>query len=419
MRACIVFSDIGHYHHARFAAASSCIAGKLSVLEVGGESSYGEFKSMRTGENAYLLRTLFQGVRYIDAVSGRKVAPADLRGQLIAELNTAAPEVLILKGYSFLDSLIALAWAREKRVPVVVMSESHAGDFERVAWKEWLKRQLMRDVSAALVGGRPHARYMHSLGVPRDRIFMGYDVVDNDHFGRGADHARNSAREMRARHGLPERYILASGRFIPKKDFATLVRAFARYRSQVRDGERPAWDLVILGDGEERAFLERLRDELNLRDAVHLPGFRGYDDLPAFYGLADAFVHPSEREQWGLVVNEAMACGLPVLLTDKCGCAEDLVIDGKTGFQFPVGDVEILGEHLLRLWRNDDRRRAMGMAARRRIASFSPEAFARGLEKACHRALESPRWGSRAWQRFVGMGITQRAIRFPTDENLS
>jgi glycosyltransferase involved in cell wall biosynthesis len=260
---------------------------------------------------------------------------------------------------------------------------------------------------------------MRSLGVPADRIFMGYDVVDNDHFRTGAERARSNESSERARLSLPDRFVLASGRFIPKKDFSTLLIAFALYREQALRESHSAWDLVILGDGEERESLEKMRAELDLGDHVHLPGFRGYEDLPSYYGLADVFIHPSQREQWGLVVNEAMATGLPVLVSDRCGCAEDLVMDGKTGYTFSPGDANLIAEQLKALWSDDALRMRLGRNAARRIAAFSPDAFARGLEKACRRALESPRWGLRPWQSMVGFAITQRTIRFPVDENLS
>src|SRR5262249_59830905 len=95
-----------------------------------------------------------------------------------------------------------------------------------------------------------------------------------------------------------------------------------------------AWKLVLLGEGEQRAKLEGLRDALGLRNDVSMPGFKQYDELPAYYGLASAFVHTSTTEQWGLVVNEAMAAGLPVLVSERCGCGPDLVREGVNGFTF-------------------------------------------------------------------------------------
>jgi 1,2-diacylglycerol 3-alpha-glucosyltransferase len=416
---CIVFSDIGHYHHARFTAAASMLDGGLQVVEVGGQSSYDEFKSTLTAENSYRLQTLFPGTRYVDVVSRRGVDPQVLKLELVKRLTAISPDILVLKGYSFLDSLFALQWAQRTRTPVVVMSESHAGDFDRRPWKEWLKRQLLADVSAALVGGAPHARYMHSLGIPKDRIFVGYDAVDNAHFAAGAEKARGNAAALRQEHGLPDRYILASGRFMPKKDFATLLRAFALYHQQAANHHQGAWELVILGDGPERANLESLRAELGLQDVVHLPGFRDYDTLPVYYGLAELFVHPSQREQWGLVVNEAMAAGLPVLVTNKCGCAEDLVLDGKTGFQFTPGNADELAARLLELYSSEEARSSMGLAARQLVDAFSPAAFARGLGDACKRAVESPRWGFGPWQRLVTASIIRKAISYPVDENLT
>src|SRR5206468_501416 len=101
---------------------------------------------------------------------------------------------------------------------------------------------------------------------------------------------------------------------------------YARYRMAAGPG---AWSLVVLGDGVLRGDLEQLRTELNLGDHVLFPGFKQYDELPAYYGLATAFIHASMVEPWGLVVNEAMAAGLPVLVSARCGCAWDLVEEGR------------------------------------------------------------------------------------------
>jgi 1,2-diacylglycerol 3-alpha-glucosyltransferase len=97
---------------------------------------------------------------------------------------------------------------------------------------------------------------------------------------------------------------------------------------------RDARDLVVCGDGDLRPRLHALARELGLEQRVHWPGFVQYPDLPVYYALADAFILASTIEPWGLVVNEAMACGLPVLVSDRCGCAPDLVPEGQNGFTF-------------------------------------------------------------------------------------
>jgi glycosyltransferase involved in cell wall biosynthesis len=307
----------------------------------------------------------------------------ELSRRIHAALDEAGPEAVALPGWSDRGALAALLWCVRRRVPAVLMSESTAHD-ERRGWcKETLKRRVVHQCRAALVGGQAHAEYLAGLGMARDRIFLGYDVVDNDHFRAGADAARGQSAEVRQRLGLPETYFLASGRFIAKKNFASLLHAYARYRALA--GSR-AWGLVLLGDGELRPALEQLRDDLGLKACVQLPGFRQYDVLPAYYGLAGAFVHASTVEQWGLVVNEAMAAGLPVLVARPCGCAPDLVREGRNGFTFDPFDMEGLARLLYRTAYECDRV-AMGQASREIIGNWSPETFASNLGRAVSAAL--------------------------------
>jgi glycosyltransferase involved in cell wall biosynthesis len=128
-----------------------------------------------------------------------------------------------------------------------------------------------------------------------------------------------------------------------------------------------------------------------LADAVILPGFRQYHELPALYGLAGAFVHASTTEQWGLVVNEAMAAGLPVIVSHCCGCTPDLVQNGVNGFTFDPCDVEELAGLMQRVAGMTDRQRdAMGAAGRRIIADWGPERFADGLMQAVAVARRRP-----------------------------
>jgi glycosyltransferase involved in cell wall biosynthesis len=282
------------------------------------------------------------------------------------------------------------------------MSESTAWDERRRWWKERVKQRLVGLCSAALVGGRPHADYLASLGMPRERIFPGYDAVDNGHFTTGADAARHEAAAVRRRLGLPTHYFLASARFIPKKNLVRLVQGYARYRRAA--GAEP-WDLVLLGDGQLRPELEKLRADLGLEDHAFLPGFKQYGELPAYYGLAGAFVHASTTEQWGLVVNEAMAGGLPVLVSRRCGCAPDLVREGENGFTFNPHDIEAIAQLLGRVGGGGCDREAMGRASRRIIARWDPQTFGSNLAK----AVEASR-GARRPRLRLADGVLLRAL---------
>lgn len=275
-----------------------------------------------------------------------------------------------------------IAVARDVAAPLVLMSESTAWDEPRVGWREAVKSRIVRMFDAALVGGRPQAEYVVQLGMPRERVFLGYDVVDNTHFARSAAPPPEIARWD----GRP--FFLCSARLIQKKNLPRLLEAFARYRAMAAAS---AWNMVLLGDGELRAQLEAKAAELGLGAALLMPGFRQYPELPGWYQAASCFVHASTSEQWGLVVNEAMAAGLPVLVSNRCGCARDLVHEGVNGFTFDPFDVEQLAVLMYRIAHGDVDRAAMGAASQKIIADWGPERFARGLKDAVECAIAQPR----------------------------
>ncbi len=374
----ILFDRLGPYHLARLRAT----AGKMSVhvLELCGESH--EYQWDLVEDQALQRITLFPG-RDSASVGGRET-----RQRVFAALDAAMPGAVAVPGWSSAGALAALAWCRWRGRPAVIMSESTADDERRRPWKEWIKRRLVRLARGGLVGGGPHRAYLCALGLPDARIFEGYDVVDNTHFEAGVEEARRHGVEGRDSLELPARYFLASNRFVEKKNLPSLLAAYAEYRRQA--GET-AWALVLLGDGPLRGLLKAQRAELGLENAVFLPGFRQYGELPAYYAFAGGFIHTSTTEQWGLVVNEAMASGLPVLVSNPCGCAPDLVADGQNGWTFDPRDPAAITAVLLRLaGLPETERTAMGRSSRERIAAWTPETFADGMAKAVEAAAAAP-----------------------------
>jgi glycosyltransferase involved in cell wall biosynthesis len=375
--ACCVIRDIGFYHHARMQATGA--AGPCTVIEVQDRSHFPEFRYTPGADANY--------------------AVVSMNGSVSATLAALRPDVVFLPGWSDRDALDGLRWCLKTGTPAVCMSESTRYDaapddrtpdpgrpMRRRWWREAIKRQIVPLFSAALVGGMPHREYVVELGMSPDRVFDGYDAVDNDYYATGADAARSDIATVRAKHSLPERYFLASARWIPKKNFGRLVRAFAAYR--VAAGSA-AWNLVLLGDGPEKPTIDRLVDELKIGPFVHRPGFKTFTDLPAYYGLAGAFVHPSTTEQWGLVVNEAMASALPVIVSRACGCATDLVTDGVTGFKFdPYNEAE-LSKALLTVADAKFDCAGMGRAARTRVSEWGPDRFAFNFWRAAEIATKN------------------------------
>src|SRR5262249_20703889 len=136
---------------------------------------------------------------------------------------------------------------------IIIMSDSRFEDARRFAIIESVKRRVLRLVSAALVAGRQQVAYLRTLGFPADRIFTGYDVVDNSYFARGAAEARQNEESLRQKLGLTRPFFLCCARFVPKKNLTMLVEAYHYYRSV---SSSFPWDLVIAGDGEMRKQIQ-------------------------------------------------------------------------------------------------------------------------------------------------------------------
>lgn len=327
------------------------------------------------------------------------------RARVAEVLDRIGPAAVAIPGWSARASLLGLEWCLRRDVPAVVMSESQATDERRTAPREWAKSRIVGTFSAALVGGSAHQRYLERLGMPFNCIATGYDVVDNEHFARGADAARADEAVLRSSLGLPERYFLASSRFIPKKNLERLLESYAIYR---RRSGPSAWKLVLLGDGALKPSLLAQRDRMALTEDVVMPGFKQYEELPHYYGLAKAFVHASTVEQWGLVVNEAMAAGLPVVVSKRCGCVPELVRDGVNGYAFDPFDTVDLVRCLERVASDETDLAAMGLASRELVAHWTPEAFSRGMSAAVSAAKgrQAPR--PTALDRLLLTGLARR-----------
>jgi glycosyltransferase involved in cell wall biosynthesis len=315
---------------------------------------------------------------------------------MAAALDRIKPTAAVIPGWSDSAALGALHWCVRNHVPAIVMSESTEWDTVRSGWREAIKERIVGLCSAALVGGKPHRDYMVELGMPAGSIFCGYDAVDNNYFLENLDKLKTDELKSETRKvlGLPEKYFLASARFIGKKNLPRLLKAYSRYcelvsNSELRTPNSEPWHLVLLGDGELRSSILQLRSSLGLDAYVHLPGFKQYPDLPTYYGLAQAFVHVSTIEPWGLVVNEAMASGLPVLVSKLCGCALDLVQEGVNGFTVDPYNVEEMANRLFEVSRFEPfRLTEMGVASQQIISDWGPNRFASSLASAVNKALE-------------------------------
>lgn len=375
----ILFDNFGPYHLARLKAASAVC--ELLAVEFGSSST--EY-AWRASESEG-----FKRVTLNEHGAGHDLSNEEFQSRLFHVLDEYQPDAVVVPGWGYRGALIALYWGLLHFVPVICMSESTQWDEARNPVKEWIKRRIIGLFSSALVGGTPHRNYIMALGMPADRIFLGYDVVDNRFFAEKSEEQKARSLEPRQQRS---RYFLASARFIEKKNLLRLIRAYARYwdKASTSFTNKP-WDLVLLGDGEMRPKLEKLRSELGLQNWMEMPGFKQYEELPAYYAAAGAFIHASTTEQWGLVVNEAMASGLPVLVSNRCGCAVDLVKDGENGWTFDPTNQEQIADLMLRISSDEDARARMELRSREIISEWGPDCFASGLTEALQASSIAPR----------------------------
>lgn len=362
MRIALLFRSYGPYHLARLNALRqrhSVIA--LEYADADADYDWQEAERKREA-----------GVITLRDTNSSASRTAPFATRLTAELRRFAPDAMAIPGYAEPFALSALRTCKTLGIPAVLMSDTHAGSVSRHAARETLKRQLMPLYRSALVAGAPHVEYLVSLGFPAQSIATGFDVVDNRHF------AHDVRGDLRKVTGLPQSFFLCCARFIAKKNLPFLIEAFARYRGE---HTQQTWDLVIAGDGPLRETLARRATELSIASSVHLLGHKSYSDLPEIYASASAFVLPSSTDEWGLVVNEAMAAGLPVLVSKGAGCHCDLVAAGVNGFIFDPGNAGELA-NLMGALATSDKRSEMGAASRRIIADWDLDRFVQGMTRA-------------------------------------
>lgn len=295
---------------------------------------------------------------------------------VLRALKEYQPEVVVVAGYRNCTLIAASIWARLRGAVCIMQLETWAGDHPRYRLKEFIKRRLFVQpyFDAAFVPGERAGHYAQSLGIPPTAIWTVPLVVDNDYFSGKSLEVREQATSWQSRLDLPQNFFLTVARLSPEKNLLRLLHAFGRYREM--GGE---WSLVIVGSGPQEHQLRQVAGTAGWGASVRFAGWRQYEQLPAYYALARCFILPSLSEPWGLVMNEAMACGAPVLVSRNCGCLPELCHREINGFDFDPYDAEALAHLLLRVSLGGLDLAAMGQASRRIIAGFTLDTWAPAL----------------------------------------
>lgn len=308
-----------------------------------------------------------------------------LNGRVGRALDSVAPDVILCGGYSYIASWQTLLWARTRHVPLLLWSEAVLKELRRsYPLVEFLKKEFLDKCSGFVVAGRSAREYLLTHKVKDEFIFTAKNAVDNDLFTVAAAKARQNAVELRRDLCLPDRYFLFVGRLVREKGVFELLSAYAKLEDQVRKQV----GLVFAGDGVARRQLEDRVSEIS-PGTVTFAGFVQRERLGAYYGLADMLVLPTYTEPWGLVVNEAMACGLPVILSSVAGCGADLVKEDWNGALIPPEDVSSLTHAMRRLATREDVRLRMGANSMQHISQYSPEEWSAGVVRAVARMKQA------------------------------
>jgi glycosyltransferase involved in cell wall biosynthesis len=368
MRIALLFRSYGPYHLARLKAART----KASILAL-------EFADVDS-EYEWNVSEQKRNAEVISLSTHNRRSDRNEIARLSSLLRAFSPHAVAIPGYSEPHCLNVAQLCRKLGIPTVLMSDSHALGRKRHSLREILKRRLISLFDAAFVAGTLHKDYLVHLGFPSQKIVLGYDVVDNEHF-----RYETAPNVSTLKHNPRQNYFFCCSRFVEGKNLHFLIDAFRRYR---QSAGADAWSLVIAGDGPLYESVLQYTASLSLATHAHIVGRKKYEELPSLYASAGAFVFPSAAETWGLVVNEAMAAGLPVLVSNAVGCHADLVNEGVNGYIFNPTDTPGLAALLSKIAHTADRH-AMANESRRIIRHWDLDRFASGLVTAASIACAS------------------------------
>lgn len=363
MKIVTIWNTYGPYHLARVRELEHAFVGAnvLCFSHCAHQDDY-KFFDLQPRQHKVLIQKNASQLRFFESLI------AALRA-----LWSERPDLVLTCGYDRPETLASVIWARISGSMVFLMLVNQYDDSPRHQIVEFVKRIYLRFFDGFIYGGNTHKDYLRRLGIPMRHEIDGYNCVDNDSIWQGAVAARKVGHRLFAEND----YFLCVARMIPKKNLVRLVRAYAAYVERMTSIRRP-WSLVICGDGPEHSRVEEAIRDYGVVDRVVLVGrVDEFDRVINYYAFARVMVIASDgNEQWGLVVNEAMASGLPVIVSQQCGCASSLVKDGENGFTFDGTSVDQLTAHMVWMHEHEEQLQRMGERSYEIIQHYSPEKLA-------------------------------------------
>ncbi len=308
---------------------------------------------------------------------------------IMGELSRWHYDAVIIQGYTIPTNLLAYLAAWITSTPVIFRGETQ-NFFNKRVWLRAVKRGalnlLFARTRAFLPIGKASLKFYSGFGVPEEKLFLTPYSVDNAYFCEGRELYQDKKNGIKSQFGLSDDkvVILFSGKLIQRKRPLDLLKAFEKI------SERKGAELIFMGDGEQKAMLSQYCRGNKIKEVSFL-GFINQDELRQIYALADIFVLPSEFETWGLVINEAMCYGVPIITTNMVGASFDLVRNGENGFLYSPGDINMLADILAKLLTDERLRSKMGKRSLEIISSWNYETCVRSIVSALDYIKDSDR----------------------------
>ena len=286
-------------------------------------------------------------------------------------INKFKPDVVNLPGYYEPAMNLVLFYCRLKGIKVVISADSTEGDNANIWWREAIKSFIVTKAHGFFCYGSKSAEYVYKLGMKPKHILVANNAVDNQRVESVYKEAVFDRKSNKETYNLRQYNFIYVGRLISVKNLDNLLAAYKPLANT-------DWGLIILGDGSEEEKLKQYVADNHL-DGVRFIVGQAWYDVPKILALGDVFILPSYSEPWGLVVNEAMACGMPVIVSNKCGSAYDVVKENQNGYTFDPYKVEELTEVFNKFVEEPDKIVPFGKMSKEIIKRFSPEQVAQEM----------------------------------------
>jgi len=296
----------------------------ITVIEIAGKGSPYSFAAHEINDTLNWI-CLFPEAKIED------INPAFAKKEVLSKLDELNPDVVMSGSIAFTSGAAAVDWAKRNNRGVVIFDDSKKEDVQRNFLVNTVKKILYANVDAIFCPAPDWIETFKYWGFKEKAIFFGVDVVDNSFWSKTASQ----------KFDISAPYFLTVGRHIKRKNFHLLIDAFVLFKRESGNNAR----LVLVGDGVETDHLKKRVPEDLQDDILFLP-LQDQNTLVSLYHNAYFFILPSISEQWGLVVNEAMACGLPVIVSENAGCVQSLVEENKNGYWFNPCDLHSLASTL-------------------------------------------------------------------------